>query len=176
MVFELTGSDPYRAMKYRVIIPGFENMGFSKISGISQESDVIEYRDGNQALTMRKYPGLIKQGEVTLERGVSNSKDTFAMLAWREAASTTLAGGGGRDGLGLYKLPVTIQVMDRTGALSYIIQLDEAWPMRFEYSDLDASSSEILIASLVLAHEGVNAGITTLAQLIQGGTLFAGGG
>jgi len=175
MVFEISGNDPYRAMKYRVSVLGIGNMGFSKISGISQESDVIEYRNGNQTLTMRKYPGLIKQGEVTLERGVSNNLDMFALLAWREAASTTLGGGGGRDGLGLYKLPVTIEVMDRTGDLSYVIQLDEAWPMRLEYSDLDASSSEILISSLVLAHEGVNSGITTLAALGQAAGLFGGG-
>lgn len=160
------GQDPYRAMKFRVSILGIGDIGFSKISGLSQESDVIEYRNGNQTLTMRKYPGLIKQGEVTLERGVSSATDMFALLAWREAASTTIAGAG-VDGLSAYKLPVDVQVMDRTGDKSYIIHLDAAWPKSIEYSDLDAGSSEILIASLVLAHEGLNSGVSTLAEALQ---------
>jgi phage tail-like protein len=147
-------------MKFRVQIPdlGIRNMGFSKISGITQESDIVEYREGNESLTMRKQPGLIKQPEITLERGLVNDIAFQLLLLWRERTSTILTGAADGSPALLYKQPVNIGIMDRAGAVAYEISLINAWPVRIEYGDLDASTSEVFVARFILAHEGLSYG------------------
>lgn len=50
--------------------------GFSDVSGLSTDIHVSEYRDGNEPEPhVRKIPGAHKVGDVTLKRGLVNSKD-----------------------------------------------------------------------------------------------------
>jgi len=172
MVFDAASrTDPFRTMKFKVSIPdlGIKNMGFSKVSGISQESDMVEYREGNDSLVMRKQPGLIKQPEVTFERGLVTDLDLRTLLVWREGTSTFLGNTADGVGLGLYKQTVNIGIMNRAGAVAYELTLNDAWPMRIEYGDLDASTSEVLVVRFVLAHEGLNLGALPLSEMA---TLF----
>jgi phage tail-like protein len=168
MVFDaVSRTDPFRTMKFQVQIPGLgiRNMGFSKISGIQQESEVVEYREGNESLVMRKQPGLISQPEITFERGLIKDLDLRTLLIWREASSTFLGNTADGVGLNLYKQTVTIGIMNRAGAVSYEITLNNAWPMRIEYGDLDAATSEVLVARFVLVHEGLNLGDLPLGEI-----------
>lgn len=52
--------------------------GFSDVSGISNEMTVAEYRNGNELENhVRKVPGVHKVADVTLKRGIINSKDLW---------------------------------------------------------------------------------------------------
>ena len=63
-------TDPYASYNFRLEIDGINVAGFSECSGLNAETTPIEYREGHEALTARKLPGLIKYGNVTLKRGV----------------------------------------------------------------------------------------------------------
>lgn len=151
--------DPLRGMKFQVFVPDLPplgNMGFSKISGVSQEAELIEYRDGDEALAQRKIPGLIKTGEVTFERGVSHFAAMEALNSWKVQASTGLAGKA--DGSILFRHDVHVQVLSRLGLVEWEVKLLNAWPRMIEYGDLDANSSDIWIATFTLVYEQITTG------------------
>ena len=64
----LDDDDPYAAFNFVVDIQGMR-AGFAEISGLTIETDVIEYRDGNEGITARKLPGLKKFTNINLKRG-----------------------------------------------------------------------------------------------------------
>jgi phage tail-like protein len=157
--------DPLRGMKFQVAIPDLvplQNMGFSKISGASQEAEMIEYREGDEPLAQRKIPGLIKTGEVTLERGISHVTSMEALNAWKVQASTALA--GQIDGSVNFRHDVYVQVLNRLGLIEWEVRLINAWPRMIEYGDLDANSSDIWIATFTLVYETLTTGHT--AQVV----------
>ena len=67
---------PYGAFNYIVNFDGGEEFGgFSDVSGISSEITIAEYRNGNEKENhVRKIPGMHKNSDITLKRGLINSK------------------------------------------------------------------------------------------------------
>jgi phage tail-like protein len=70
---------PYGAFNYLVNFDGGETFGgFSDVSGIGTEVTVAEYRNGNDKENhVRKLAGVHKVSDVTLKRGILNSKTLF---------------------------------------------------------------------------------------------------
>src|SRR5579859_6046880 len=55
--------------------------GFSDVSGLSTDIHMSEYRDGNELEPhVRKIPGAHKVGDVTLKRGLVNSRDFWKWI------------------------------------------------------------------------------------------------
>lgn len=160
-VLQLVGRpDPLRNMKFQIFVPSIPqlgNMGFSKVSGISQEAELIEYREGDQSLAQQKIPGLIKTGEATLERGIAHVSTMEALTAWKEAASTAIS--GPVDGLeSLFRHNVHVQVLNRLARPEWEVVLINAWPRMIEYGDLDANTSDIWIATFTIVYESLAPG------------------
>lgn len=170
--------DPLRGYKFAVSDnTGTLLCGFSKVSGLSEESEVAEYRDGCDPVTMRKFPGLVTFENVVLERGLSVNGD---LLAWREAVvrsstkdvnkslgdiSTTLvdAYDGTVDGSPLgqdgFRRTLFIDLYDRGATVvQRSWELLEAWPCKLDDGELDASSSDVIIESAEICHEGLRRG------------------
>lgn len=145
-------SDPLRNFKFRVTIAGasFGNIGFSKVSGLTSEVEVIEYREGGDTITNRKFPGQVSFGNVTLERGLGFDSD---LVEWLNGVFDP-AGGPNQAGA-IPRYNVTIAVVDKAGNIQREFKLKNAFPASREIGDLDASSNEVLIESLELAHEGL---------------------
>ncbi|WP_332739596.1 phage tail protein [Hydrogenophaga sp.] len=74
---------PYGAFNYLVNFDGGEVFGgFSDISGIGTEVTVAEYRNGNDRENhVRKVAGIHKVSDVTLKRGILNSKTLFDWIS-----------------------------------------------------------------------------------------------
>ena len=79
-------NDPYAQFNFVLKIDGIDVAGFSEVSGISSESDIIEYREGSDASRVRKLPALRKVGNITLKRGYTQNLELWN---WRK---TTLDG------------------------------------------------------------------------------------
>src|SRR3954454_9035533 len=76
--------DPYKAFRFLVYF-GLSTSpvaAVSKVSSLRRSSDVIEYREGGNAIIL-KGPGRTKYEPITLERGLTQDLD-FA--AWANAA------------------------------------------------------------------------------------------
>ena len=67
---------PYGAFNFIVSFDGAEAFaGFSDVSGIGSEIKIAEYRNGNEKENhVRKIPGIHKNTDITLKRGLINSK------------------------------------------------------------------------------------------------------
>jgi phage tail-like protein len=136
--------DPYRNFRFRVEIDGIATAGFSEVLIGATTTDVIDYREGGDPLHVRKLPGLIKFGNVTLKRGMTNSLDLYK---WYQAISFGQLSGNRRQ--------VVITVQDESGADQSRFVVSEAWPMKYDPSDLNGKGNEVFIELLELANEGI---------------------
>ena len=77
---------PYSSYNFLVSIAGGHPAtsalgGFSEVSGFGTELTIAEYRNGNDSeMHVRKIPGLHKANDVTLKRGLVNSKDFWEWI------------------------------------------------------------------------------------------------
>ena len=69
--------DPFASFNFLVEIEGVTAAGFSECTNFDQETEVIEYREGRENITVRKIPGLNKFANVTLKRGITNDKELW---------------------------------------------------------------------------------------------------
>jgi phage tail-like protein len=138
-----TRNDPYPGFNFLVEIEGIGSASFHEVSGLEGSIDVVEYREGaDRSLGVRKLPGLVRYPNVTLRRGVTDSRELWDW--WQAVAS------GNYD-----RRAVAIVLRDRGGNDVRRWLLREAWPVRYQVSVLAATTSEVAIESLELAHEGL---------------------
>jgi phage tail-like protein len=137
--------DPYAAFNFLVTIDGIAGIvaGFSEVTGLNTETDVIEYRTGAMDITVTKLPGLKKFGNITLKRGFTASHDLWL---WRK---TVLDGKTER-----HTGAIVLLNEARERALAWTFK--EAWPRRFEGPAFNAKTNEVAIETLELVAEGVD--------------------
>src|SRR5690242_13129532 len=70
--------DPYVGYNFRLEIDSTSVAGFSECSGLTFDTDMVEYREGNeQRLSVRKLTGLRKFASISLKRGHTDNKDLW---------------------------------------------------------------------------------------------------
>lgn len=137
---------PYGAFNYSVTInsdPPIEG-GFSDVSGIGTEVTVAEYRNGNEKTKyVRKIPGIHKVSDVTLKRGIINSKNL-----WDWIKKT-------RDDAQAAQLPsVKIALNDEKGAPVQSWVLKGVIPMKYTGPTLAGKGGgDVAMEELVLSAE-----------------------
>jgi phage tail-like protein len=139
-----TGSrnDPYTAFNFLVEIDGVTVGGFSECSGLTTETDPIEYREGKEDITVRKLPGLRKYPNIVLSRGFTQSKDLWE---WRKLVINGRT--DRRSG------SITLLNEAREPALEW--KFREGWPCKWEGPSLNGKNNEVAIEKLEICHEGV---------------------
>jgi phage tail-like protein len=136
--------DPYRNFKFRVEINGVVEAHFSEVAIGETTTEAIDYREGNEANRVRKLPGLTKYGNITLKRGVTESQ---VIWQWHKDIL---------DGkVGDKRKTITIIVVDEAGKDKARFVVTEAWPTKYDPSDLNAKGNEVLIEVLELVNEGI---------------------
>jgi phage tail-like protein len=140
--------DPLRNFRFRVEIDGLPDAAFSEVTIGPISVDVIEYREGNEPTHVRKLPGLVRFGVVTLKRGIicsgGGALDLFAWLSSVIAGDMTSA-----------RRTVQITVLDEAGNDCARFKVFSAWPVKYVPSDLDGRGNEVLVELLELANEGI---------------------
>jgi len=134
---------PITSFHFRVEWGG-ANIGFSEVTGLAVETQVIEYRDGaNNDLSSIKMPGQQKFGNVTLKRGVM-AKDNEFFEWWNKHLLNTIE-----------RRPITISLLNAKHEPVIAWTLQNAWPTKVSNSDLKATGNEVSIESIELVHEGI---------------------
>lgn len=145
---EVNRHDPYRNFNYKVQIVGakvFAKAGFSKISGLTAKTDVIEYRDGDDSqLTPHKTAGLIKTDPVTFERGMSEDLDAWDWMVMSANSNDEN-----------HKAEISIELLDRgrNGVIRWTLK--ECWVSDYETGEFDALGNAIMVEKMVIQHEGI---------------------
>ena len=132
----------YGRFRFKVEIDGLEAGGFSEVTGFDASIDVMEYREGDMVQTPMKMPGLKKYGNITLRKGLA---DTTVLYDWITA---------GIEGE-VERKTLTITLLDQTESPVASWQIINAWPVKYTGPDFNATSSEVAIETLEVAHEGM---------------------
>jgi phage tail-like protein len=134
--------DPYAQYNFLVEIDGVARAGFTEVGGLTTEQDIIEYREGSNAPTVSKLPGLSKFMNIMLKRGFTQD---FDLWNWRK---TTLDGATERRA-------GSIVLLDegRNPVLRWNFR--EGWICKWEGPALNARTNEAAIESLEICHEGL---------------------
>ncbi|HEY0606872.1 MAG TPA: phage tail protein [Herpetosiphonaceae bacterium] len=139
-----TGSrnDPYAAFNFLVEIDGVTVAGFSECSGLTTETDAIEYRNGNEDITVRKLPGLKKFSNITFKRGYTDSKELWN---WRKLVM---------DGKTERQSGAVVLLNEgREEALRWNFR--EGWPRKWEGPTMNAKNNEVAIETLEICVESI---------------------
>jgi len=133
---------PYGKYRFTVEINSTVAGGFSEASGFDASIDVIEYREGDMVQTPLKVPGLKKYSNITLKKGVGTTKE---MYDWMIAGTTGE----------VQRKTISISILNEKGEKAASWQVINAWPCKYTAPDFNATSSEIAIESIEIAHEGL---------------------
>lgn len=136
-------NDPLGQFNFLIEIDGVVKGGFSEASGLTTDTNVVEYREGQeQSLTTRKLPGLMKYNNIVLKRGWTRDR---SLWEWRRKViegKTQRASGA-------------IVLLDEARNEALRWNFTEAWPSKWEGPSLNAKTSEVAIETLEIAHEGL---------------------
>lgn len=141
---------PYGAFNFTVTIDGIGEIGgFSDVSGLSTEFTMAEYREGSDLENhVRKVPGIYKAGDVTLKRGIVNSK-----VLWDWITDVRKRGPLGR------KQFVIIMLLDEARAPVQSWKLILVTPMKYTGPTLAAKGGgDVAMEELVLSAEDITMG------------------
>jgi phage tail-like protein len=136
-------NDPYGQFNFLIEIDGVVKGGFSEASGLTTDTNMIEYREGSeQHGSTRKLPGLIKYNNIVLKRGWTRDK---SLWQWRKKVidGKTQRNNG------------SIVLLDEARNEALRFNFREGWPSKWEGPALNAKTSEVAIESLEIAHEGL---------------------
>ena len=138
------GLHPLPKYHFRVEWGGTQT-AFMEVSGLSIELAVIEHRDGSDPTqSTHKLPGLKKYSNIILKRALQ--KEDAELFMWMESV-TQSNGAFRRD------LTITLLNEEHQPVLGWRVR--NAWPCKYEVASLNASSNEVLIETIELAHEGI---------------------
>jgi phage tail-like protein len=114
---------------------------FASVTGFSSQTDVLEYPEGGQNLFVHRLPSRVKQGNITLKRGVVPDSVLFD---WYHKSTVQVD-----------PVTVVITLLDTAMKPVRVWNLINAYPVKWTGGDLNASSTEILTETLEIAHGGI---------------------
>lgn len=138
--------NPFKNFRFRVEIDNITSAAFSEATVADSTTDAIEYREGTDPLHVRKLSGLTKYGNITLKRGVTDSMELYN---WKKAIEESGAEGSGA------RRSVSITIVDDEGNDKARWEITNAWPTKYDPSDMNAKGNEVVIEVLELVHEGI---------------------
>ena len=118
---------------------GGTRIGFTEVSGLTVETEVIEYREGiSPEYSKVKMPGMQKYGNITLKRGTFNSDNEY--YEWWNS--------------------VKLNTIERRDIIIKLLNEEHepvmAWTIsKVQSSDLKADGNEVAIETIELVHEGL---------------------
>ena len=135
--------NPYSNFNFAVDLGIGEEIQFAEVEIPAAEIEVIEYREGaDRTSAARKLPGRVRYGNVVLRRGISGRLELWE---WFKAV---------RDGQPLRR-DVAVTLLDEQRQPVQRWLLRQAWPTKYDPSDLNAKGNEVAVELLELAVEGI---------------------
>jgi phage tail-like protein len=123
---------------------GGTRLGFSEVSGLNIEVQVIEYREGSSPeYSSIKMPGIPKYSNITLKRGIVPNDNEF--FAWLNATALNKAD----------RRNLTISLLNEEHSPVMVWKVKNAFPVKIQGPVLKATGNEIAIETLEIAHEGM---------------------
>lgn len=139
-------SDPYPGHNFHLIVNGVTDEGdavscaFTEISGLETEIHAIEYRNGNEDITVRKLPGLKTFRNLVCKKG-STGHHQF----WDWIKSAMDGDVMRRDG------SVILRDENQNDVMRW--NFSRAWPSKYTGPSFNATNNEIAMESVEICVE-----------------------
>jgi phage tail-like protein len=139
-----TRVDPLVSVSFFVEVQGVFTGTFRGCTGLGSQSEVIEnLAAGAGGVThIYKIPGVTRWTNIVLKRGVTDSMDVWA---WRKQVEEGKVNEARKNG--------SIIMYDQTNTEVARWNFENGWPAKISGPNLDASTNEIAIEELEIAHE-----------------------
>jgi phage tail-like protein len=138
-------ADPFLAPWFAIEFQGKVTGAFRECSGLGSENEVVESRasgpDGRPIT--KKIPGNLKWGNITLKQGITDDMD---MWDWRKQIEQGNVDAARKNG--------SLVLYSHAGQEIARWNFINAWPAKINGPSINATSNEIAIEELELAHEG----------------------
>lgn len=123
-------------------------MAFTEVTGLDFETEVIEYRSGDDPTYNKlKQPGLKKYSNVTFKKGIFlgdyNFYNYWIKTFYFQEQNTQ------------YRTTVVVQLLNEQHQPVLTWNLLNAWPTKIQSTDLKADANEVAIESIEWVHEGL---------------------
>ena len=123
---------------------GGTKIGFTEVSGLDVETEVIEYRDGSSPEYSKiKMPGMQKFSNITMKRGTFNSDNEYYEW-WNSVKLNTIE-----------RRDITINLLNEEHEPVVTWKVKNAWPTKVQSTDLKGDGNETAIESVEIVHEGL---------------------
>ena len=134
--------DPLPAFYFEVEIAGQKTAFFKSVSGLSIETEVIEYQEGGSSGTIRKLAGNTRYANIRLTRTFTGDRLLYDWFATTQKPQPV-------------KVDGRITMFDRHGTKVAAWKFINGFPVKWEGPGLDASKNEPSTESIEIAHEGL---------------------
>ena len=125
---------------------GEDRIGFTEVTGLDVQLELIEYREGSSASFSKvKMPGLSKYSNITLKRGTLAADSNF--FKWIRSLDPFTHATQRRE--------IVISMLNESHTPIMTWSAKNAFPVKYQASDLKADGNEVAIETLELAHEGL---------------------
>ncbi|SMD41969.1 conserved hypothetical phage tail region protein [Aquiflexum balticum DSM 16537] len=135
----------YPLPKFHFLIEwGGTKIGFSEASGLEVTTELIEYRDGaSPEYSKIKMPGMQSFSNITLKRGIFQGDNEFYDW-WNTVALNTIE-----------RRDLIISLLNESHEPVVVWKVKNAWPLKVQSTDLNATGNETAIETMEIAHEGL---------------------
>lgn len=128
---------------------GGTRIGFTEVSGLSVETQPIDYRDGlSKEYVMAKIPGMQSYSSLTFKRGIFKG-DNELYDWWNSVSQNTIE-----------KRDITITLLDETASPVVTWSVKNAWASKIDGPGLNSTSNEVAIETMEVVHEGLTISIS----------------
>jgi phage tail-like protein len=134
--------DPYKNFRFLVELDGIVQAGFAEASGFGSSLEVVEYREGGDAATVKKLPGKVSYPDITLRWGITDSRELYD---WHLSAVNG----------NVQRKSGSIILLDDTAQEAMRWNFFDAWPSKWDGPDFNARGNEVAIDTLTVTCERV---------------------
>ncbi len=134
--------DPYKAYRFLVEIDGIIHAGFTEVSGLSIETEVETRREGGLNNLVYHFAKGTKYSNIVLKKGLT---DEIQFWKWYQGVINGH----------IERKNGSIIILDDEGYEAKSWNFSGAYPVKWEGAPFNATSSSVVIESIVLVHRGI---------------------
>jgi phage tail-like protein len=143
---DAVSGDPLVSFKFGLEV-GKVSGYFTEVSGLGSEHEVVEHKimapDGHKEI-VRKIPGRLKWGDITLKRGITANMDAWK---WRKEVEDGTVSAARVNG--------SIMMFSQEGDIIARWDFENGWPSKITGPTPKSDSNEVGIEEMVIVHEKI---------------------
>jgi phage tail-like protein len=139
-----SAKDPLVSFHFSLEIQGTVTGYFTEVAGLGSENEIVETKivNSKSVQEVKKVPGRLKWGDITLKRGITDSMDLWD---WRKLVEDGQVSSARKNG--------TILMYDQE--LKPVAQWDfkNAWPSKISGPSLKSDDNSFGVEEITIVHE-----------------------